>query len=136
VHTSLEKNKNCGLVNHHHFRLVSSTKVQIGLVIVFIYKDTFSSRLSLVLVTEKRSLTNIFRHSFRQRSEHWCDREKEKRREIKSVCVCVEMCVKKATVCKDSVRVCARAVCVCVCVCVILQCWRGQYRCVYGARSP
>src|SRR4029434_9583181 len=43
------------LVNHQHFRLVSSTKVKIDLVIVFIFKDTFSSRLSLVLVTGKRS---------------------------------------------------------------------------------
>src|SRR4029434_1424260 len=64
VHTSLEKKKNCDLVTHQHFRLVSSTKVKIDLVIVFIYKDPFSSRLSLVLVTGKRSLTNIFRHSF------------------------------------------------------------------------
>src|SRR4029434_3209594 len=66
VHTSLEKKNNYDLVNHQHFRLVSSTKVKIDLVIVFIYKDPFSSRL--VLVTGKRSLTNIFRHSFRQRN--------------------------------------------------------------------
>src|SRR4029434_4640373 len=46
VHTSLEKKNNCDLVNHQHFRLVSSTKVKIDLVIVFIYKDQFSSRLS------------------------------------------------------------------------------------------
>src|SRR4029434_7395733 len=49
VHTSLEK-RNCDLVNHQHFRLVSSTKVKIDLVIVFIFKDPFLSRLSLVLV--------------------------------------------------------------------------------------
>src|SRR4029434_1189360 len=61
VHTSLEKKKNnCDLVNHQHFRLVSSTRVKIDLVIVFIYKDPFSSRLSLVLVPGKRSLTNIY----------------------------------------------------------------------------
>src|SRR4029434_990233 len=64
VHTSLEKKTNCDLVNHQHFRLVnessnrfshsfylnfrlvSSTKVKIDFVIVFIYKDPFSSRLS------------------------------------------------------------------------------------------
>src|SRR4029434_6644931 len=45
MHTSLEKKNNCDLVNHQHFRLVSSTKVKIDLVIVFIYKDPFSSRL-------------------------------------------------------------------------------------------
>src|SRR4029434_4888767 len=71
VHTSLEKKNNCDLVNHQHFRLVSSTKGKIDLGIVFIYKDPVSSRLSLVLVPGKRSLTNIFRHSFRQRNEHW-----------------------------------------------------------------
>src|SRR4029434_11110710 len=70
VHTSLEKKNNCDLVNHQHFRLVSSTKVKIDLVIVFIFKDPLSSRLSLVLVTGKRSLTNIFRHSFSQQNEH------------------------------------------------------------------
>src|SRR4029434_4353481 len=47
VHTSLEKKNNCDFVNHQHFRLVSSTKVKIDLVIVFIYKDPFSSRLTL-----------------------------------------------------------------------------------------
>src|SRR4029434_7284832 len=47
VHTSLEKKNNCDLVNHQHFRLVSSTKVKIDLVLVFIYKDPFSSRLML-----------------------------------------------------------------------------------------
>src|SRR4029434_6984971 len=73
VHTSLEKKNNCDLVHHQHFRLVSSTKVKIDLVIVFIYKDPFSSCLSLVLVTGKRSLTNIFRHSFPQRDLHWCE---------------------------------------------------------------
>ena len=47
------------LVNHEHFRLVSSTKVKIDLVIVFIFKDPFSSRLSLVLVMGKRLLTKL-----------------------------------------------------------------------------
>src|SRR4029434_7016958 len=46
VHTSLEKKNNYDLVNHQQFRLVSSTKVKIDLVIVFIYKDPFSSGLS------------------------------------------------------------------------------------------
>src|SRR4029434_6836661 len=46
----VKKKKNCDLLNHQHFRLVSSTKVKIDLVIVFIFKDPFSSRLSLVLV--------------------------------------------------------------------------------------
>src|SRR4029434_2392153 len=87
--------QNCDLVNYQHFRLVSSMKVKIDLVIVFIFKDPFSSRLSLVLVMGKRSLTHIFRHSFRQRNYHWC------------WCVCVCVCV----------RVC---VCVCVWVCVCL----------------
>src|SRR4029434_6820218 len=41
VHTSLEKKNNCDLVNHQHFRLVSSTRVKIDLVIVFIFKDPF-----------------------------------------------------------------------------------------------
>src|SRR4029434_8049761 len=86
VHTSLEKKKNCDLVNHQNFRLVSSTKVKIDLVIVFIYKDPFSSRLSLVSVTGKRSLTNIFRHSFRQRNTglqtHYTDAESPQRGEF------------------------------------------------------
>src|SRR4029434_2380184 len=51
----VQKKNNCDLVNHQHFRLVSSTKVKIDLVIVFIYKDPFSSRLSLVLVPGKRN---------------------------------------------------------------------------------
>src|SRR4029434_1764837 len=66
VHTSLEKN-NC-LPPTLSSLLVSSTNVKIYLVIVYLCKDQFSSRLSLVLVPGKRSLTNIFRHSFRQRN--------------------------------------------------------------------
>ena len=53
VHTSLEKKKQLWLSQPPTFssRLVSSTRVKIDLVIVFIFKDPFSSHLSLVLVT-------------------------------------------------------------------------------------
>src|SRR4029434_5500693 len=60
VHTSLGKKNNCDLVNHQHFRLVSSTKVKIDLVIVFIYKDPFSSRLSLVFSHGKKVVNEYF----------------------------------------------------------------------------
>src|SRR4029434_4464252 len=76
VHTSLEKKNNCDLFNHQHFRLVSSTKVKIDLVIVFIYKDPFSSRLS-----PGKKVVNEYFSSTKLTLVSGCS--------LKPICVCV-----------------------------------------------